>query len=51
MRALGGHAVNGKPATAYECFVREGDKFQGPIDLPVAKDAGLPLGIFIADRS
>jgi hypothetical protein len=49
MRLIGDQAVEGKPATAYEFYVRDGDKFQGPIRLLVAKDTGLPLRIEMAD--
>lgn len=49
MRLLGDQAVEGKPTTAYEFYVRDGDKFQGPVHLLVAKDTGLPLRIEMTD--
>jgi hypothetical protein len=49
MRLLGDRAVEGRPATAYEFYVRDGDKFQGPMHLLVAKDSGLPLRIEMTD--
>jgi hypothetical protein len=49
MRLLGDQAVSGTPATAYEFYVRDGDRFQGPVHLLVAKDTGLPLRIDMGD--
>jgi len=49
MRSLGDQAVGGTSATAYEFYVRDGDRFQGPVRLLVAKDTGLPLRIEITD--
>ncbi|MBZ5501820.1 MAG: hypothetical protein LAN59_06180 [Acidobacteriia bacterium] len=49
MRLLGDQAVGGRSATAYEFYVRDGDRFQGPLHLLVAKDTGLPLRIDMTD--
>ena len=49
MRSLGDQAVGGTSATAYEFYVREGDRFLGPVRLLVAKDTGLPLRIEMTD--
>ncbi len=49
MRLLGDQAVEGKSATAYEFYVRDSEKFQGPVHLLVAKDSGLPLRIEMTD--
>jgi len=45
LRQLGDDATAGIPATAYEFFVREGEQFQGPVRLLIAKSTGLPLRI------
>jgi hypothetical protein len=49
LRLLGDQSVEGVPATAYEFYVRDGDQFQGPMHLLVAKDTGLPLRIEMTD--
>jgi hypothetical protein len=49
MSSLGDQAVGSRSATAYEFYVREGDRFLGPVRLLVAKDTGLPLRIEITD--
>ncbi len=49
MRLLGDQDAAGASATAYEFYVRDGDKFQGPVRLLVAKDTGLPLRIEMTD--
>jgi len=49
MRLLGDQSVGGRSATAYEFYVRDGDRFQGPLHLLVAKDTGLPLRIDMTD--
>jgi len=49
MRLLDDQTVEGKPATAYEFFVRDGDKLQGPVRLLVTKDSGLPLRMEMTD--
>jgi hypothetical protein len=49
MRSLDDQAVGGKSATAYEFYVRDGDRFFGPVRLLVAKDTGLPLRIEMSD--
>jgi hypothetical protein len=49
MRLIGDESVGGASATAYEFYVRDGDRFQGPMRLLVAKDTGLPLRIEMTD--
>ncbi len=49
MRSLGDQAAGGTSATAYEFYVRDGDRFLGPVRLLVAKDTGLPLRIEMTD--
>ena len=49
MRLLGDQSLGGISATAYEFYVRDGDRFQGPLHLLVAKDTGLPLRIDMTD--
>jgi hypothetical protein len=49
MRLIGDQPVGSTPATAYEFYVRDGDKFQGPVHLLVAKDTGKPLRIEMTD--
>ena len=43
LRVLGDQTVNGEAATEYEFFVRQDGKFQGPVQMFVAKESGLPL--------
>jgi hypothetical protein len=49
MRLIGDQPVGNRSATAYEFYVRDGDKFHGPIHLLVAKDNGMPLRIELPD--
>jgi hypothetical protein len=49
LKPLGDQAVGGVSAAGYEFFVRDGDKFQGPIHLLVDKSSGLPLRIDMTD--
>jgi hypothetical protein len=49
LKALGDDSVNGTPASAYEFYVRDQGKLQGPVKLLVAKDSGLPLRIHMDD--
>lgn len=49
MRLLGDQAVGGRSTTAYEFYVRDGERFQGPVQMFVAKDSGLPLRIEMTD--
>jgi hypothetical protein len=49
LKAIGDQAVDGTAATAYEFYVRNGDNFQGPVHLLVAKDSGLPLRLEMID--
>lgn len=49
MRALGDQNVAGVSATAFEFYVRDGDKLQGPVRLLVDEDTGLPLRIEMTD--
>jgi hypothetical protein len=49
MRLLGDQSVGGAVASAYEFYVRDGDRFQGPMRLLVAKETGLPLRIEMTD--
>ena len=49
MRLLDDQTLGGAAVSAYEFYVRDGDRFQGPLRLLVAKDTGLPLRIEMAD--
>ena len=49
LRLLGDQLVGSVSTTAYEFYARDGDQFQGPIRLLVAKDTGLPLRIEMTD--
>ncbi len=49
VRLLGEQSLGGRSATAYEFYVRDGDRFQGPLHVLVAKDTGLPLRMDMAD--
>jgi hypothetical protein len=49
MRLIDDQLVEGKASTTYEFYVRDGDKFQGPVRLLVVKDSGLPLRIEMTD--
>ena len=49
LRPLGDQSVGDVSAAAYEFYARDGDQFQGPIHLLVAKDTGLPLRIEMND--
>jgi hypothetical protein len=49
LRPAGDQAVDGVAATAYEFYVRQNGRSQGPIQMFVAKDTGLPLRIGMND--
>lgn len=43
LRAAGEESINGVAATKYEFYVNENGKRQGPVNLYVGKDSGLPM--------
>jgi len=49
LKAVGDDSVNGTAASAYEFYVRDQGKLQGPVRLLVAKDSGLPLRMHMND--
>ena len=49
LRVLGDQDLDGAAVTAYEFFVRENGKFQGPMQLFIAKDSGLPVRMAMND--
>ena len=49
LNPVGDQAVEGKSASGYEFYIHNGDRFQGPIRLLIAKDSGLPLRIEMSD--
>jgi hypothetical protein len=49
VKAVGDESVNGKAAAAYDFFVNEDGRRNGPVRLLVAKDNGLPLRIHMDD--
>ena len=49
LRVIGDQTLNGAAVTAYEFFVRENGKFNGPMQMLVAKDSGLPVRISVSD--
>jgi len=49
LRMVGDQSVDGVAATAYEFYVRENGRSQGPMQMLVAKDTGLPLRIGMND--
>lgn len=49
MRAIADQKVGAVDAAAYEFFVNENGKSQGPVRLLIAKDSGLPLRIDMND--
>jgi hypothetical protein len=49
LRATGDQAIEGTAATAYEFYVKDNGRSQGPIRLLVGKDSGLPLRLEMND--
>jgi hypothetical protein len=49
LRPVGDQTVDGTVASAYEFYVKDNGRSQGPIRLLVAKDSGLPLRIEMTD--
>lgn len=49
LKVIGDQSVDGVAATAYEFFVRQDGRYQGPMQLFIAKDSGLPLRIAMND--
>jgi hypothetical protein len=51
LRVIGDQTVDGAAVATYEFFVRDNGKFQGPMQLHVSKDTGLPMRIGMLDPS
>ena len=49
LRVIGDQNLDGVAVTSYEFYVRKDGKFQGPVQLHVAKENGLPLRIAMND--
>ena len=49
LRVVGDQTLDGVAVTSYEFFVHEGGKFQGPMQMHVAKETGLPMRISMTD--
>jgi|SRR5579872_6024686 len=49
LRVVGDQTLDGVAVTSYEFFVHEGGKFQGPLQMHVAKETGLPMRISMTD--
>ena len=49
LRVVGDQTLDGVSVTAYEFYVRQGGKFQGPLQMYIAKDSGLPMRIGMND--
>ncbi len=49
LRAVGDQSVEGTAATAYEFYVKDKGRSQGPVRFLVGKDSGLPLRIEMND--
>jgi len=49
LRVVGDQTLDGVAATGYEFFVHQDGRFQGPLQMYVAKETGLPLRIAMSD--
>jgi hypothetical protein len=49
LKATGDQTLDGLAVTGYEFFVKQGGRFQGPVQLFVAKETGLPFRIAMSD--
>jgi len=49
LRVVGDSAIEGTAVTGYEFYVQQNGRPQGPVQMFVAKDSGLPMRIGMSD--
>jgi hypothetical protein len=49
LKVLGDQTVDGVAVTSYEFYVKANGKFQGPVQLHITKDSGLPMRLLMSD--